>query len=85
MIMFVRDLHIRPPFVHGPGDTTVLQSLRSFVEAGSLSLATPEDYLVSTISVRNLTIAIRLAATHGRSGRAYHFQDSKCGLNSQQI
>ena len=70
-------LSLRPSFVWGPRDTTVLPGLRRMVEAGSFAWLDGGRHLHSTTHVANLVSAVRAALTAGRGGEAYFIADER--------
>lgn len=68
-------LSLRPRFVWGPRDTSVLPAVARMAKAGSFSWIDGGRALTSTTHVSNLVHAVTLALTRGESGRAYFIAD----------
>lgn len=66
---------VRPRFVWGPGDQTILPALRKMVETGQFAWIDGGRNKTSTTYIGNLTYAMDLALTKGRSGEAYFVLD----------
>lgn len=66
---------VRPRFVWGPGDETLLPVLRRMSEAGQFAWVDGGRHKTSTTYIGNLTHAIELALTQGKSGEAYFVLD----------
>ncbi len=66
---------LRPRFVWGPGDQTLLPALRKMVEAGRFAWIDGGRARTSTTYIGNLTYAMELALTKGRGGEAYFVLD----------
>ena len=66
---------IRPRFVWGPGDETLLPVLRRMSEAGQFVWIDGGRHQTSTTYIGNLTYAMELALSAGRSGEAYFVLD----------
>lgn len=68
-------LSIRPRFVWGPRDNSVLPSILKMARAGSFAWIGGGAARTSTTHVANLVHALVLALTHGEGGRAYFVAD----------
>ena len=66
---------VRPRFVWGPGDETLLPILRRMSETGRFAWIDGGRHRTSTSYIGNLTSAMELALTRGRSGEAYFVLD----------
>lgn len=66
---------LRPRFVWGPGDTTLLPTIIAMAKAGKWSWVNGGRCMTSTTHIDNLTHAIELALTKGRGGEAYFILD----------
>jgi len=70
-----RVVAVRPRFVWGPGDTTVLPELLKVAKKGLWRWVDGGHYLTSTCHVANTVEGILLAAEKGRGGQAYFLTD----------
>jgi nucleoside-diphosphate-sugar epimerase len=68
---------VRPRFVWGPGDATVLPSLVSAVEGGQFRWVGGGRHLTSTTHVDNTVEGLWLGATRGRAGGVYFVTDGE--------
>jgi nucleoside-diphosphate-sugar epimerase len=68
---------VRPRFVWGKGDTTLLPQLVEAVKAGSFRWIAGGQYLTSTCHVRNLCEGMIRAAESGRGGEIYFLTDGE--------
>jgi hypothetical protein len=68
---------VRPRFVWGPGDETILPALRAMVAAGRFAWIDGGRNRTSTTYIANLSYAIELALTNGRAGDAYFVLDGE--------
>lgn len=68
-------LSIRPRFVWGPRDNSVLPSILKMAKAGNFAWIGGGTARTSTTHVANLVHALELALTHGDGGRAYFIAD----------
>jgi nucleoside-diphosphate-sugar epimerase len=68
---------VRPRFVWGRGDTTLLPELAEAVEEGSFFWFGGGRYSTSTCHVANAVEGMLLAAEHGTGGRAYFLSDGE--------
>lgn len=66
---------LRPRFVWGPGDTTLLPALHEMVKSGRFAWINGGRNKTSTTYIGNLTYAMDLALTKGKSGQAYFVLD----------
>jgi len=66
---------VRPRFVWGPGDTSVLPKLVDAVKGGRFTWISGGRYPMSTCHVDNLVEGLLLAAEHGVRGSAYFITD----------
>ena len=66
---------VRPRFVWGPGDETLLPILKRMSETGRFAWIDGGRHRTSTTYIGNLTYAMELALTKGRSGEAYFVLD----------
>ena len=70
-----RVVAVRPRFVWGVGDTTVLPAILEAVESGAFRWIDHGRYQTSTCHVRNLVEGILAAAHAGESGSSYFLSD----------
>jgi nucleoside-diphosphate-sugar epimerase len=68
-------ISIRPRFVWGPRDTSVLPTVLRMAREGSFAWLDGGRARTSSTHVHNLVHALTLALTRGRSGRAYFVAD----------
>ena len=66
---------LRPRFIWGPGDTTILPSVLEMAAAGKWTWIDHGAAMTSTTYIDNLVEAICLARTAGTSGQAYFILD----------
>ena len=66
---------IRPRFIWGRGDTSVLPKIVAVVRAGRFRWIDGGRYLTSATHVRNASEALLLAAERGRGGQIYFVTD----------
>jgi nucleoside-diphosphate-sugar epimerase len=66
---------VRPRFVWGKGDTTILPQLVDSVRQGRFAWIDGGRYLTSTCHVRNAAEGLALAAERGQSGEIYFLTD----------
>ncbi len=66
---------LRPRFVWGKGDTTLLPGILSMVEAGRFAWIGGGTNLTDTTHVDNVVEGLMLAAAKGRAGEAYFVTD----------
>jgi nucleoside-diphosphate-sugar epimerase len=68
-------ISLRPRFVWGPRDRSVLPSLLDTARRGAFAWIDGGRARTSTTHVANLVHAVELALTHGRGGEAYFLAD----------
>ncbi len=68
---------VRPRFIWGKGDTSVLALLSQSVRSGSFMWINGGHYLTSTCNVANVCEGMMLAAEHGRGGEIYFLSDGQ--------
>lgn len=68
-------LVLRPRFIWGPGDTTLLPTIEAMAKAGKFMWIDGGRARTSTTHIDNLTHTIDLALTKGRGGEAYFVLD----------
>lgn len=66
---------LRPRFVWGVGDTTLLPAIADATRAGKFAWIAGGDHLTSTTHVDNVVEGLLLAAEKGRPGEAYFVLD----------
>jgi nucleoside-diphosphate-sugar epimerase len=66
---------LRPRFVWGVGDTTLLPAIADATRAGKFAWIGGGDHLTSTTHVDNVVEGLLLAAEKGRAGEAYFVLD----------
>jgi nucleoside-diphosphate-sugar epimerase len=66
---------VRPRFIWGKGDTTVLPAMVRAAKAGGFPFIGGGDHLTSTCHVRNVVEGMLLAQAKGRPGDAYFLTD----------
>jgi nucleoside-diphosphate-sugar epimerase len=66
---------LRPRFIWGPGDTTLLPTIEAMAKAGKFIWVDGGRAMTSTTHIDNLMHAIELALTKGRGGEAYFILD----------
>lgn len=66
---------LRPRFIWGPGDTTLLPVIEAMAKAGKWTWIDGGKAMKSTIHIDNLVHAIELALTKGEGGEAYFILD----------
>lgn len=66
---------LRPRFIWGPGDTTLLPAIRHMAKTGQWMWIDGGRAQTSTTHIANLVHAIELALTKGRGGQAYFVLD----------
>lgn len=66
---------LRPRFIWGPGDTTLLPAIVAMARAGQFMWINGGRAMTSTTHIANLVHAIELALTKGRAGEAYFILD----------
>jgi nucleoside-diphosphate-sugar epimerase len=68
---------VRPRFVWGPGDTTLMPVMIEMVESGRFRWIGGGRHLTSTTHVDNCVAGLVLAADHGIAGAAYFVTDGE--------
>jgi nucleoside-diphosphate-sugar epimerase len=68
---------VRPRFVWGPGDTTLMPVMIEMVESGRFRWIGGGRHLTSTTHVDNCVEGLVLAADHGTAGAAYFVTDGE--------
>ena len=66
---------LRPRFIWGPGDTTLLPAVEAMAKSGQWMWIGGGKAMTSTTYIDNLVQAIELALTKGRGGEAYFILD----------
>lgn len=66
---------LRPRFIWGPGDTTLLPTIEKMAKSGQWLWVNDGQAMTSTTHIANLVHAIDLALTRGRGGEAYFILD----------
>jgi nucleoside-diphosphate-sugar epimerase len=66
---------LRPRFIWGPGDTTLLPVIEAMAAAGKWTWIDKGKAMTSTTHINNLVHAITLALTTGKGGEAYFILD----------
>ncbi|MGQ7830226.1 NAD-dependent epimerase/dehydratase family protein [Altererythrobacter sp. Z27] len=66
---------LRPRFIWGPGDTTLLPTIEAMAKAGNWTWIGGGKAVTSTTHIANLVHAIELALTKGMPGEAYFILD----------
>lgn len=73
----MRTVAVRPRFVWGVGDTTVLPAIVEGVRSGTFRWIDGGRYLTSTCNVVNVVDGILAAMNNGRPGRCYFLTDGE--------
>jgi len=68
-------ISIRPRFVWGPGDTTILPVVKDAIERGRYMWIDQGRAQIVTTHINNLVHAVTLALTYGRGGQSYFVTD----------
>ena len=68
-------ISLRPRFVWGPGDQTILPVVKKMVKAGMFMWIDQGRVRTSTTHIDNFVHAVTLALSHGRGGQAYFITD----------
>ena len=68
---------LRPRFVWGAGDTTLLPEIIAATEAGRFAWVGGGNHRTSTTHVENVAEGLLLAAERGRAGEAYFLTDGE--------
>jgi nucleoside-diphosphate-sugar epimerase len=71
----IETIVVRPRFVWGPGDTTLMPAMIDLVRAGRFRWISGGRHLTSTCHVDNCVEGLVLAADHGVPGSAYFVTD----------
>jgi len=66
---------LRPRFIWGPGDQTLLPALQAMVKAGRFTWIDKGRALTDTVHVDNVVHAIKLVLRQGKGGEAYFITD----------
>lgn len=66
---------LRPRFIWGPGDTTLLPLIEHMAKSGQWAWVNHGKAMTSTTHIANLVHAIELALSKGRGGQAYFILD----------
>jgi nucleoside-diphosphate-sugar epimerase len=66
---------LRPTFVWGPGDTTILPEIRALVESGRFVWIGGGEYMISTTHIKNLVLGVALAIRSGGGGEVFFITD----------
>lgn len=66
---------LRPRFIWGPGDTTLLPTVEDMAKAGKWTWIDGGKAMTSTTHIANLVHALELALTKGEGGEAYFILD----------
>jgi nucleoside-diphosphate-sugar epimerase len=70
-------ISIRPRFVWGPGDQTLLPAIKAMIEKGQFAWVGGGTNKTSTTYIGNLVYAMNLALTKGEGGNAYFVLDGE--------
>lgn len=70
-------ISIRPRFVWGPGDQTLLPAIKAMIEKGQFAWVGGGVNRTSTTYIDNLVYAMNLALTKGAGGQAYFVLDGR--------
>lgn len=76
---------LRPRFIWGPGDQTLLPALKAMVDAGRFSWIDGGGAVTDTAHIFNVVEAIRLALTEGKGGEAYFITDGGAPVSFHDI
>jgi nucleoside-diphosphate-sugar epimerase len=68
---------LRPRFIWGPGDKTLLPAIEKMAADGNWTWINHGSARTSTVHIENLTHAIKLALTGGTPGQAYFILDDQ--------
>ncbi|MGH8924057.1 MAG: NAD-dependent epimerase/dehydratase family protein [Acidimicrobiia bacterium] len=66
---------IRPTFVWGPGDTTILPEIRALVEDGRFLWIGGGEHVISTTHIKNLVLGVAHAVRGGGGGEVFFITD----------
>jgi nucleoside-diphosphate-sugar epimerase len=70
-------ISIRPRFVWGPGDKTILPVVKEAIERGMYMWIDQGRAQIVTIHINNVVHAVNLVLTRGRGGNAYFVTDNE--------
>ncbi len=73
----IQTVVVRPRFVWGPGDTTLLPGIVEAIRKGRFSWVGGGRHRTSTTHVDNVVHGLLLGAEHGRHGEAYFVTDGE--------
>jgi nucleoside-diphosphate-sugar epimerase len=73
----IQTVVVRPRFVWGPGDTTLLPGIIEAIKKGRFSWVGGGRHRTSTTHVGNVVHGLLLGAEHGRHGEAYFVTDGE--------
>lgn len=76
---------LRPRFIWGPGDTTLLPAIEQMNDSGNWAWIDHGRARTSTTHIDNLVQGIELALVRGRSGEAYFVLDNETSTVRQMI
>lgn len=68
---------IRPRFVWGPNDQTILPNLIAMIKAGNFMWVNEGEFRAATTYIGNLVYAVKLAIEKGKGGEAYFVTDGE--------
>ena len=71
----IETIALRPRFIWGPGDTTLLPTIEAMARSGGWTWLDHGRARTSTTHIQNLVHAIELALTAGKPGEAYFILD----------
>ncbi|WP_372365510.1 NAD-dependent epimerase/dehydratase family protein [Candidatus Uabimicrobium sp. HlEnr_7] len=74
---FFTTIVLRPRFIWGPEDKTIVPKIKEMVEQGKFVWVGGGYYQTSTVYIDNLVHAITLALTGGQGGKAYFITDNE--------
>jgi hypothetical protein len=70
-------ISLRPRFIWGPGDLTILEATKEMVADGRYMWIDGGQARTSTVHIHNVVRAIELALEHGTGGEAYFITDDE--------
>lgn len=70
-------ISLRPRFVWGPGDKTLLPNLLEMIDKKSFKWVSGGKIPVSTCHIDNLVQAVKLSLSNGRGGESYFITDER--------
>lgn len=76
---------LRPRFIWGPGDQTLLPALKAMVDAGRFSWIDGGRAVTDTAHIFNVVEAVRLALTAGKGGEAYFITDGGAPISFREM